>query len=150
MRQSRIFWKKSPLSKYDPKTWFLDLFLNSFKMKVLMVHQHSVKTACLEKIWFSSYSQKMALGQWDFSILCQYFTNRLISDFDFGHVDRHEWKKQGSLTSFLKKEIYIYIIWENEPFWAQKLCILITLDPLENFLKNFAQWKGLICRWKWY
>ena len=51
----------------------------------------------------------MALGQWDFSILCQYFTNRLISDFDFGHVDRHEWKKQGSLTSFLKKKKYIYI-----------------------------------------
>ena len=27
------------------------------------------------------------------------------------------------------------IIWGNGPFWVQKLCILITLDPLEEFLK---------------
>ena len=46
----------------------------------------------------------MALNQWDFSVFNhQYFTDRLISDFDFWHVDRHEWKKQGSLTGFLKK-----------------------------------------------
>ena len=31
------------------------------------------------------------------------------------------------------------IIWENGPFWAQKLGILITLDPLEEFFLNFAQ-----------
>ena len=72
--------------------------------------------------------------------------NRLISDFDFWHVDRHEWKKQGSLTGFLKK----ILIWGNGVFLAQKLYILITLDPLEEFFKNFAQWKGLIGRWEWY
>ena len=33
----------------------------------------------------------------------QYFTNRLMSEFDFWHVDRHEQKKQGSLTGVLKK-----------------------------------------------
>ena len=76
----------------------------------------------------------------------QYFTDTLISDFDFLHVERHEWKKQGSLTGFLKK----VIIWENGPFRAQKLRILITLDPLEWFFKNFAKWKGLIGRWEWY
>ena len=37
----------------------------------------------------------------------QYFTNRWISDFDFWHIDRHEWKKQGSLTSFLKKNSHL-------------------------------------------
>ena len=42
----------------------------------------------------------------------QYFTNRLIFDFDFWHVDSHEWKKQGSLIGFLKK----ILIWGNGPF----------------------------------
>ena len=37
---------------------------------------------------------------------CQYFTNRLKSDFDIWHVDRYEWKKQGSLTCFLKKKAH--------------------------------------------
>ena len=64
---------------------------NLCKMKVLMVHQHSAKTACLGKIWFSSYSQKW-LSANEISVFFnrQYFTNRLISDFDFWHVDRHE------------------------------------------------------------
>ena len=34
---------------------------------------------------------------------CQYFINRLISDFDFWHVDRYEWKEQDLLTGFLKE-----------------------------------------------
>ena len=40
---------------------------------------------------FSSYSQK-CLSTNEISVFfnCQYFTNRLISDFDFRHVDRHE------------------------------------------------------------
>ena len=42
----------------------------------------------------------------------QYFTNRLISDFNFWHVDRHEWKKQGSSTGFLKK----FSFWEMSHF----------------------------------
>ena len=85
--------------KNGPKTWFFGLLENrdiSFvwnlcKMEVFMVHQHSVKTACLGKIWFSSYSQKWLLVN-EISVLFnrQYFTNRLISDFDFWDVDRHE------------------------------------------------------------
>ena len=84
----------------------------------------------LGKIWFSSYSQKWLLAS-EISVFFnrQYFTNRLISDFHFWHVDRHERKKQGSLTGFLKK----IIIRGNGSFWAQKLRILITLDPLEEF-----------------
>ena len=84
----------------------------------------------LGKIWFSSYSQKWLLAS-EISVFFnrQYFTNRLISDFHFWHVDRHERKKQGSLTGFLKK----IIIRGNGPFWAQKLRILITLDPQEEF-----------------
>ena len=46
----------------------------------------------------------MVLDQWDFSILIrQYFINKLISDFDFWHVDRHKWKEQGISIGFLKK-----------------------------------------------
>ena len=112
--------------------WFVDILL---------------KLHAWKKSWFSSYSPKW-LSTIEISVFfnCQYFINRLISDFDFWHVDRHEWKKQGSLTGFLKK----ILIWGNGPFWAQKLHILITLDPLEEFFLNFAQWKGLIGRWEWY
>ena len=60
-------------------------------MKVIMVHQHSAKTACLGKIWFSNYRQKWLLAN-EISVFFnrQRFTNRLVSDFDFWHVDRHE------------------------------------------------------------
>ena len=69
-----------------------------------MVHKHSAKTTCLGKIWFSSFSQKW-LSANEISVFFnrQYFGNRLTSDFGFWHVDRHERKKQGSLTDFLKK-----------------------------------------------
>ena len=62
----------------------------------------------LQKIWFSSYSQKFFSAN-EISVFFnrQYFTNRLISNFDFWHVDRHEWKKQGSLTAFLKKNSHL-------------------------------------------
>ena len=45
----------------------------------------------LEKNLFSSYSQKWLLAN-EISVLFnrQYFTNRLITDFDFWHADRHE------------------------------------------------------------
>ena len=49
--------------------------------------------------------------------------------------------KETRLINRFSKKI---LIWGNGPFWAQKLCILITLDPLEEFFKNFAQCKGLI------
>ena len=75
-------------------------------MKALIVPQHSAKTACLRKIWFSSYSQNWLLTN-EISVFFnyQYFTNRLISDF--GDVDRHGWKKQGLLTGFLKKNSHL-------------------------------------------
>ena len=60
-----------------------------------------MKTACLGKVWFSCYSQKWLLAN-EISV----FFNRqyIINRFDFWHVDRHESKKQGSLTGFLKKK----------------------------------------------
>ena len=50
-----------------------------------MVHKHSAKTSYLGKIWFSSYSQKRPSTN-EISVFCncQFFTNRLISDFGFG------------------------------------------------------------------
>ena len=42
----------------------------------------------------------------------QYFTNRLISDFAFWLVNRHEYKKQGSSVGFLKK----FSFGEMDPF----------------------------------
>ena len=51
-----------------------------------------------------------------------------LYDFDFWHVGRHEWKKQGLLTGFVKKFSF-----GQMGHWAQKLRILITLDPLEEF-----------------
>ena len=36
------------------------------------------------------------------------------------------------------------LIWGNGSFWAQKLHILVTLDPLKEFFKNFAQCRGLV------
>ena len=56
-----------------------------------MVHQYSEKIACFGKMQFSSYSQKWLLAnEISVSFNHQYFTSRLISDFDFWHVDRHE------------------------------------------------------------
>ena len=37
----------------------------------------------------------------------QYFINSLISDFDFWHIDKHEWKEQGFLTGFLQKNSHL-------------------------------------------
>ena len=82
-------------------------------MNVLMGHQHSAKTACLGKIWFSSYSPKWLLAN-EISVFFnrQYFINRLISDLDLWYVDRHERKEQCLLTNVLKK----ILIWANVPF----------------------------------
>ena len=59
----------------------------------------------------------------------QNFTCRLKSGFDFWHVDRHEWKKQGSLTVFLKK----FSFGEMGHLGPKKLCIYITLGSQEEF-----------------
>ena len=86
----------------------------------------------------------MALGQWDFSILSvffngQYFTNRLISDFDIWHVDKHEWKKQASLTGFLKK----FLFGKMSHFGPRNCASLLTLYPLEEFFLIFYTRKGV-------
>ena len=62
-----------------------------------------MKTACVGKFLSSSYSQKCLLAK-EISLFFngQYFFNRPSSHFDIWHEDRHEWKKQGLLTRFLK------------------------------------------------
>ena len=57
--------------------------------------------------WEKSDSQVIAKNgsrpmRFQYFFNCQYFTNRLISDFGFWHVGKHNWKKQGS-SGFLKK-----------------------------------------------
>ena len=59
----------------------------------------------------------------------QYFTNRLISDFDFWQVEIGRMNGTSSINRFSEKKI---LIWANGPFWAPKLRI-ITLDPPEGF-----------------
>ena len=57
-----------------------------------------------KKSRFSSYSPKwLSTNEISVFFNCQYFINRLISDFDFCHGDRHEWKEQCKLRDFLKK-----------------------------------------------
>ena len=62
------------------------------KQKLFMVFYHSAKTAYLGKMCFSSYYGQKWLSTKAISIFfnCQYFINRLISDFDVWNVDRHE------------------------------------------------------------
>ena len=48
-----------------------------------------MKTACLGKIRFSSYSQKwLSANEISGLFNRQYFTNRLMSDFDFSLINR--------------------------------------------------------------
>ena len=121
------------------ENYVISFVWNLCKMKVLMVHQHSAKTACLGKIWFSSYSQKW-LSANEISVFFnrKYFTNRLISDFHFWHVDKHEWKKQSWSTHYLKK----ILNWGNSPFWAQKLHILINSGSAGRIFLKFCPMKG--------
>ena len=70
----------------------------------------------------------------------QYFTNRLISELDFWHVDRHEWKKQGSLIGFLKKFSF-----GKMGHFGPKNC-----TSTGRIFLRFCTMKGLIGRWEWY
>ena len=87
-------------------------------------------------LWFINILRKLhAWEKWlsanEISVFFnrQYFTNRLISDFDFWHVDRHEWKKQGSIISFLKK--FSFGKW-------------VVLDPKIAHLHNSGiRWKNI-------
>ena len=57
----------------------------------------------------------------------QYFTNRLLSDFDFWLVDRNQSMKEARLNNrFSEKNL----ICRNGLIWAKKLRFLITRDPL--------------------
>ena len=152
MWQSRIFCKKSPSGKNGQK-WPKNMVFRLFKKITSLV----LSGICVKWkfLWFINILRK--LHAWEKSdshssaseisvfFNRQYFAYRLISNFDFWHVDRLEYKKQSSGTVFLKKILILGI----GPFWAQKLRILITPDPLKEFFLNFAQWKGPIGRWKW-
>ena len=100
------FFGKNPhwakMIKNGPKTWKITSLVLSgicVKWKFLWFINILRKLHAWDlKIW-----PKIALDQWDLVFFNrQYSTNRLKSDFDFWHVDRHEWKKQGSVKSFLK------------------------------------------------
>ena len=116
-----FFRKKSPSGKNDTngQKWSKNRVFGLFKkIMSLFLSEICVKWKflwfinILQKLhaWEKSGSQVIAKNcsqpmgfQYSVFFNRQYFINRLISDFDFWHVDRHEWKKQGSLTSFLKK-----------------------------------------------
>ena len=95
-------WLKNKVSGLFKKIVSLVLSGNCVKWKFLRFI--NILRKILVKTWLSSYS-KYLLSANEISVFfnCQCFTNRLISDFDFWHVDRHEWKELGSLTGFLKK-----------------------------------------------
>ena len=106
--KSRFFWKNphwaemTKNSQKCSKSRALGLFKNftslvlsgiGVKRKFLWFINilHSAETTCLGKIWFSSYNQKwLSANEISVFFNCQYFINRLISDFDFWHADRHE------------------------------------------------------------
>ena len=113
MWQGWIFWKKSPLGKNDQKwsKWLRDRVFRLFKKIALLV----LSGICVKWkfLWFINILRKLHAWQksgsqvWTASEISvffnrHYFTNRLISHFNFWHVDKHEWKEQGSLVGFLK------------------------------------------------
>ena len=89
--QSCIFWKNSPSGKNDQKM-------------VKMIQRHGfwtfLKNNHISFVWNLCKMEVLMVN-------IQKLINRLISDFDFWHVDRHVWKKQGSLTGFLKKNSHL-------------------------------------------
>ena len=101
-----------------------------------MIHWNSVKTACLEKVWFSSYSQKCFSAN-EISVFFnhQYLVNRLISDFDFWHINTHEWKEQGLLTGLLKKKKSHLGKWA---ILCPKMAHPHNTESTVRFFKNFC------------
>ena len=130
-QQNNQKWPKNRVFGLFKKITSLVLSGNWCKTKVFIVHWHSAKTACLGKTWFFSCSQKwLSVNEISVFFNHQNFINKIISDFDFWCVDRREWKEQGILMGF--------VAWANVQFWFQKWCILIALDLLYEFFKNFA------------
>ena len=75
-----------------------------------MLNESSYGSLTLRKLhaWEKPGSQFTAKNgtrpmRFQYSLIDNISTNRLISHFDFCHVDRHEWKEQGSSRGFLKK-----------------------------------------------
>ena len=111
-----FFWKNPDRAKMTknaqkwPKNRVFELFK---KIMVLVLSGICVKRKFLWFInilwklhaWEKSGSQVIAKnGSWPMRFQYSLIVNiSLISDFDFWHVDRHESKKQGLLTGFLKK-----------------------------------------------
>ena len=135
--EKKTHWAK--MTKNGEK-WPKNMVFGLFKKTMsLVLSEICVKWKFL---WFINILQKLHACEKSGSN----FINRLISDFDFWHVDRHEWKKQGSLTVFLEKN-------SNLGKWAilgPKIAHPRNSGSAGNFLNNFAQWKGLIGRWEWY
>ena len=99
------------------ETWTFGLFKNitslvlsgiCVKWKFLWLSNILRKPHASEKSVSQVITKKWLLAN-EISLFfnCQYFTNRLVSHFDFWHVGRDEWKKQGSLTGFLKKFSFV-------------------------------------------
>ena len=107
------------------------------KIRSLVLSRICVKWKFL---WFINVLQKLHTwekygSQWllankiSLFFNCQYFTNRLISHFEFWHVDSMNERNKVQVNRFSEK----ILIWANGPFWAQKLHILITQDLVEGF-----------------
>ena len=80
-------------SCWTPRHQVKSLVLSGIGVKAKFLWSfNTAKTAYLGKIWYSSYGQNW-LSANEISVVFnpQYFINRLISDFDFWNVDRHEW-----------------------------------------------------------
>ena len=141
------FLEKNPhwvkMTKNGPK-WSKSRVFGLFKkITSLVLPRICVKWKLL---WFINILRKLSAKEISVFFNRRYFTNRLISHFDFWHVDRHEWKEQGSLTGFLKKFSFgqmghfgSKIVHPHNPVSAGRI-----------YFWNFTQWKGLIVRWKWF
>ena len=69
-----------------------------------------------------------------------------MSDFDFWYVDKHKWKKQGSLTGFLKKNSHLgkWVI------LGPKNAHPHNSGSAGRIFFKFCTMKGLIGSWEWY
>ena len=104
MTQNGQRWPKNTVFRLLKKIMSLVSSGICLKRKFLWFVDILQKLHAWKKSWFSSYSPKW-LSTIEISVFfnCQYFINRLISDFGFCHADRHEWKEQCKLRDFLKK-----------------------------------------------
>ena len=110
-----IFLEKTPIRQKMTKNgqeWPENKFFKLFKkIMSLVLSRTVVKQKFLQFIiilqklhtWEKYGSQVVAKNGSQPFFNHQYFISRLISDFDFWHVDKHEWKEQGLVTGFPKQ-----------------------------------------------